>query len=318
MRTRLLLGLTAVLILLTATCAIARDDGALKFDSYGLSLSIPVPYDRMSMQLPPVNGLVEAYKSNNLVYVVIATDDIQPKNATARQALNLLSTMIGQAAAKMPALGLHAISGNSAQSKAAVGFGGKVDPNQVGTAKTAMDYATQIPPELRQMYGSDIYQAVLMAPFTETGRMIVGVAVVGPGSRQQEIDSAAAQVMSTVTIGASAAAANAPKESCEAGEVAPAPVAVQPINQIEKGQIELIGTVKSIDKKSKSLGMMVSQVTSYGQLPVILNPARQKKVFVKSIPADVKKGTNVVVLAVDSGVGKPVKAVSIKAMEPNK
>ncbi len=315
MRTSCLLSLVAALVLLAATCAIAQSTGEVRFDNYGLSVSLPVPYERMPMQLPAINGMVEAYKSNGLVYLVIATDEIQPKNATARQALNALTTMMSQVADKVPAMGLHTIAATSAQGKSAVGFGGKVIENQNKTAKTAMDYATQIPPELKQMYGNDIYQAALMVPFTETGRMVAAVAVVGPTSQQMSIDAIAMRMMSSLTIGKPAAPK--PKDAADGG-VAPAPVAAKVMNELKKGQIELIGTVSAIDKASKSLSMMVSHVTSYGQPSVVLNPARQKKVFVKSIPAGVKEGSSVVVLAADSGVGKPVKAESVKTMEPSK
>lgn len=320
MRVRMLLSLMVVLVLFGATSATAQNAGVVKFDDYGLSVALPVPFEPMSLQVPPLNGLIRAYRSKDFVYVVVVTDDIQPKTGTARQALGMMVSAMTQIASKVPSMGLHVISGSTAQGVSASGFGGRVSeaPQGKNAGKSAMDFTNQIPAELKQLFGNDIYQALLMAPFTEQGRMVAGVAVIGPGKQSMEIDAQAMQLMATVSIGSKSVAAQSAGVEADAAPTGPDPVTVKPINELKRGQIELIGKVSALDKSGKSLSMMVSQVASYGQPAAVLDPARLKKIFVKSVPADVKCGSTIVVVAIDSGVGKPVKALTLESVPDTK
>jgi|GEM_PF-2058849 len=322
MRVRLLMAAIAVLVLIGATGAAAQDASVIQYDSYGFSVAIPTPYEQVSLPMGQINGMLQSYKSNGLIYVVFATDDIRPVGSTARAALNMLAPQMNQAAAKAPALGLHTISGTTAQGAAAVGFGARVSEAQLNaqlqaaqgnkSKKSAMDWSSAIPAELRQMFGNDIYQAALMVPLTEAGRMIAGVAVVGPGSRSGELDGVVMSLMSILSIG-KPSISSTPGNGQSGVSATPAPM--RSLSSLKKGQIELIGKVSSLDKPNKCLNMMVSQVMSYGQSPVVLSPARLKKVFAKSIPADVKEGSLIVVVAADSGVGKPVTAETVKVVD---
>lgn len=318
MRVKSLVAATAILMLIGAIGAAAQDTGVLRYDSYGFSVTIPTPYERVSLPTAQINGMLEGYRSSGLIYVVFATDDIQPKGSTARAALNAMASMMSQMAAKALALGLHTISGTSAQGVVATGFAARVSEAQLKasqpkTAKrSAMDLSTAIPPEISQVLGNDIYQAILIVPFNETGRMVAGVAVVGPGSRSNELDAVVMRLMNTLSIGKPSVSST--PASGQSGE-SPAAAPVKSLSALKKGQIELIGTVSALDKPNKSLSMMVSQVTSYGQPSVFLDPARLKKVFVSSIPAGIKEGSRIVVVAADSGVGKPVKAETIKVVD---
>ena len=316
----------AVMMLIGATGAAAQDTGAIYYDNYGFSVAIPTPYEQVSLPLGQINGMLQSYKCNGLIYVVFATDDIQPKGGTARAALNMLAPQMNQAAAKVPALGLHNISGSSAQGVVAVGFGARVSEAQLNaqlqaaqgnkSKKSAMDWSTAIPAEFRQMFGNDIYQAALMLPLTETGRMIAGVAVVGPGSRSGELDAVVMRLMNTLSIGKSAGVSATPGNGQSGvSPTSPVPAPMKSLSTLKKGQIELIGTVSTLDKPGKSLNMMVSQVTSYGQSPVGLSPARLKKVFASSIPDDIKEGSKIVVVGAHTGVGKPVTAETIKVVD---
>lgn len=322
MRVRSLIAVLAALLLLAATGATAQNtSGVLKYDTYGFSVTIPTPFERTTIpNTGQINGLLEAYRANGLIYAVFATDDIKPTGTTARAALNMLTSMMSQAAGKVPGMGLHTISSTSAQGVAAVGFGVRLDEATLKKAsKGGMDWAAAIPAELRQLFGSDIYQAVAMVPANEKSRMIFGVGAIGPGSRSGEIDGEVTRVMRTLTMGAKAGTAGSQaKASSEAPTAVPAPTGTKAISVLSKGQIELIGTVSSLDQANKSLNMMVSQVTSFGQTPMILNPTRLKRVLAKALPADVKEGSKIVVVAGDSGVGKPVNAASIAVMEAAK
>jgi hypothetical protein len=326
MRIRLTLALMSILMLVGATAAVAQDSDVISYDNYGFSVAIPVPREQVSLPMGQINGMLQSYKSNGLVYVVFATDDIQPKGSTARAALSMMASMMSQAAAKAPALGLHTILGSSAQAVLAVGFAARVSEAQLNaqmkatqgskSKKSAMDWSAAIPAELRQMFGNDIYQAALMIPLSETGRTVAGVAVVGPGNRSGELDAIVMRLMNTLSIGKNAAVSSTPGNG-QSGEspASAAPATMKSLSTLKKGQIELIGTVSALDKPNKSLSMMVSQVTSFGQSPVGLNPARLKKVFATSIPGGIKEGSKIVVVAADSGVGKPVHAESVKAID---
>lgn len=318
MRVRSILTAMVILLLIAATCATAQNGTVHKYDSYGVSVTLPGTCERMSLQVPAISGLIEAYKGNNLVYVVVITDDVQPKTMTARAALNTMVGMMNQIASKVPELGLHTISGSSAQGVSATGFAARVSESQIkAMGKNPMNYVAQMPPEIRQMFGSDVYQAVLLAPLTEKGRTVAGIAVIGAGSRSMDIDAEAMRVMGALSIGEKVAAAK--PSGAKSGEASgtPAPAAA-PLNTLKKGQIELVGTVSFVDKPGKSLNMMVSQVTSFGQPGVVLDPARLKKVFAKSIAAAVKEGVKIAVVAADSGVGKPVTAQILKVIEAAK
>ena len=310
MRVKTLVTAMAILVLIGATGATAQDTGVINYDSYGFSVKIPTPYERVSLPLGQINGMLQSYKSDGLIYVVFATDDIQPKTGTARAALKLMVSVMNEAAAKAPALGLHTISGSSAEEVTAVGFAARVSEAQLKASqpttakKSAMDWSTAIPAEIRQMFGTDIYQAVLMLPLSETGRMVAGVAVVGPGNRSGELDAVVMRLMNTLSIGKPTVSSTPGN-----GKSAELPSA------LKKGQIELIGTVSALDKPNKSLSMMVSKVTSYGQPSVVLSPERLKKVFASSIPDDINEGSKIIVVAADSGVGKPVTAETIKIVD---
>lgn len=313
MRNASMLVATVALALCACLPVVAQDNGILSYSNYGFSVALPTPREQISLNLGQINGMVDSYKANNLAYVVFATDDIQPKGSTARQALNMMGSIMSAAASKMPEMGFHSLSGSNAQGIAALGFGSRVTKTMVTKAgKSAMDWAMAVPAQLREMFGDDMYQAVLMVPATETGRMIFGVGIVGPGGQSAQVDAEVVRVMQTLSIGAQPSAAS------PAVTTTPPPAPLKSLSQLKKGQIELIGIVSSIDKPGKSLNMMVSQVTSYGQSPVALNPPRQKKVFVKAMPADVKEGHKIVVVAADSGVGKPVTAQSIRVIESDR
>lgn len=311
MRSGSILFLVMAAALGIAITAHAQDADVATYPNYGFSIALPTPREPISLDLGQINGMVDSYKANNLVYVVFATDDIQPKDATARQALNMMGSITAAAASKMPETGFHSLSGSNAQGSAAAGFGARVAKTMAArVGKSAMDWATAVPAQLRAMFGDDMYQAVLMVPTTETGRMIVGIGVVGPGGQSAQVDAEAVRVMHTLSIGNKSSAAPTTVT------ITPAATTLKSLSRLKKGQIELIGTVISIDKPGKSLNMMVSQVTSYGQSTVALSPARSKKVFMKAIPADVKDGCKIVVVAADSGVGKPVTAESVRVIEP--
>jgi len=293
-----------------AVPAHAQDVGVVSYPNYGFSVTLPTPREPISLNLGRINGMVDSYKANNLVYVVFATDDIQPKDGTARQALNMMGSIMAAAASQMPDARLHSLSGSSAQGIAAVGFGARVTKTMaIKAGKSALDWAASVPAQLRSMFGDDMYQAALMVPATETGRMIFGVGIVGPSGQSAQVDSEVARVMQTLSVGGQSS------PSPSAATTAPAPAPPSALSRLKKGQIELVGTVSSIDKPGKSLNMVVSQVTSYGQPTVALSPARQKRVFVKTMPADVKEGCKIVVVAADSGVGKPVTAESVRVIE---
>jgi len=313
MTSRFALAFVLAVLVVATLPAVADDSGVLRYPSYGFSVVLPTPREAIGLDLGQINGMIESYKANNLAYVVFATDDIQPKNATARQALGMIAQMGAAISAQAPEMGFHVLNGSNAQAIAATGFGARVSKDMATkSGKSAMDWTTSVPAQLRAMFGDDIYQAVLIVPKTETGRMIVGVGIVGPGGQSPQIDAEVARVMQTLSIGAQPAVASA---SNGPGASSATASALKSLSSLKKGQIELIGIVSSLDKPGKSLVMMVSQVTSCGQAPVGLDPARQKKIFAKTIPAGVKEGSRIVVVGADSGVGKPVTADTIKVIQ---
>lgn len=82
---------------------------------------------------------------------------------------------------------------------------------------------------------------------------------------------------------------------------------------LKKGDIELAGNVTSVAEDRKSLEMSVTSVRMPGESPVKIDPPREKKVLVASLPADVKTGSKVVIAGKNAGVGKPMTAEFVVA-----
>ncbi|MCL5104970.1 MAG: hypothetical protein M1133_12770 [Armatimonadetes bacterium] len=88
----------------------------------------------------------------------------------------------------------------------------------------------------------------------------------------------------------------------------PATPAAKPATAIKKGDIALLGSVRSIAPNRKSLTMLVEQVTLPGMSPIPLNPARQKTVCFSKLAGGISTGSKIKVVGKNKGVGKPINA----------
>jgi hypothetical protein len=94
--------------------------------------------------------------------------------------------------------------------------------------------------------------------------------------------------------------------------VAPAPVVLpKPRRVLRKGEIELVGSVESIDGTTKSMVMLVDEVVMPGLKPIPLDPARRKTVYFRTLPGEVRVGSRIAIAGRNTGVGKPMTADSI-------
>lgn len=77
---------------------------------------------------------------------------------------------------------------------------------------------------------------------------------------------------------------------------------------LKKGEIELVGEVRSIAADGKSLVMLVNTIRMPQSDPVKLDPARDKDVLLASVPEGLSVGSRITIAGRNKGVGEPIKA----------
>ena len=316
--------LLASLLLLCAVAALAETTaGAVHtYESYGFSVSLPSTCQPVSLgNIGGGAGLQEAYQANGLAYVVLGINIPIPKNMSVRTAVSMGVQQVSSMSSKIPGANVNLVSATTADGEPVQGFSMTV----IESTRSTMG---KIPPEVKALFGTSIYQAAVIVPVKESPATIGVIAVVGPSSRQGEVISQMMQVAATFTRGKSAVAGSFTSGSREVmtgasgkgskGAAAPPQPIVKSINQLKKGQIELVGVVKQTDAAHKSLDMLVSQAVPFGGNGVMINPARLKRIYVNAITEDLKEGAIIIVVGGDTGPGKAVTADTITVMDASK
>lgn len=322
---RILLGsvVVAILVLVVVASALAQTPATTvhKYDSYGFSVSLPSDCQPVSLGNLASAEMQEAYKSNGLAYVVLATSGQIPRGMSAHSAVNLAVQQISSQSAKMPGANVRLISASTGQGVSAQGFGMTVGDGGKGRS-------AGLPQEVVSQFGQSIYQAVVLIPVVDSPAVIGVVAVVGPSGRQGDIDSQLLQTVQTFTLarlgsaGSSGGARDVFTQRGTKGSknapAAPPQPDIKPFNTLVKGQIELVGVVKSTDASLKCVDMLVGQAVPFGGHGTMLSPPRLKRVYVKELAEDVKEGAVIVVVAGDTGPGKSVTADKLTVMDMSK
>jgi len=309
------IGLVAVLVLGLAGFAFAETTGkVLKYDAYGFSVTLPAGSERIALEDLGGGGMQEAYQSGGLAYVIIATANVQPRGMSATAAVNMMAQMMDYIKSKDPSIPIHSLSGTTSQGVAAKGFG--LTGNQGASEKARA--MSRMPLEIARMFGSDAAVALLLVPVVEQPAMMGGILVVGPAARASECDSQVAQVVSTIVLSKPTRDAGLSVRKGSKTPAAPAGPEVKSINELKKGQIELVGVVKSTDSAGKCVDMLVGQAVPFGGHGAMLNPPRLKRVYVSEIAEGVKEGAVIIVVAKDTGPGKAVTADTLTVMDVSK
>lgn len=322
MRFCVCLAICALLVSLPVASWSQTTAGAVHtYESHGFSVSLPSTCTPVS--LGNVGGgaaLQEAYSANGLAYLVLAINPPIPKGMSVRTAVSMGIQQITSMSAKTSDASINLISAMTANGEGVQGFSTTVTESSRSTMG-------KIPPEVKAMFGSSVYQAAVIIPVKDSPATIAVIAVVGPAVRQGEIIGQLMQVANTFTTGKNAKAGtftNGPRDVMGvAGRgkkkpVAPPAPEVKSISELKKGQIELVGVVKSTDAAAKCVDMLVGQAVPFGRNGAILSPARLKRVFVNEIAADVKEGAIIIVVAGDTGPGKAVTADTLTVVDPSK
>lgn len=325
---RIILGmaLVAVLMLVMVGAAVSQTTAVHHYESFGFSVALPSDCQPVSLgSVAPGAGLQEAFSSNGLAYIVIATSAGIPQGVTAHTAVNLAVQQINAAMSKVPGASAHLISATTASGEGVQGFG-------VAVSDSSRASMGKIPSEVKRMFGSSVYQAAVFVPVVDSPAVIAVIAVVGPSSREGEVAGKLMEVTRSFTIGKSGAgtgSSTASPGSRDSGltlkrgpksktPIAPPQPDIKPISQLKKGQIELVGVVKSTDAAMKSLDMLVTQAVPFTGHGVMINPPRLKRVYVKEIAEGVKEGAVILVVAGDTGPGKSVTADTLTLMDMSK
>lgn len=324
---RILSGIVvvAVLVLMVGAAAVAQTATTTvhKYDSFGFSVSLPSTCQPVSLgNLGSGAELYEAFSGNGLAYIILAIRNL-PNNMSARTFMNMFSQALSTAMAKNPAVSFHALSATTGQGIPAQGFGMTVTETGKGVGK--------IPPEVKSMFGSSVYQAAVLVPIVDTPAVLGAIAVVGPADKQGEIMSQVIAVAQTFSLGKPSDAGATISSSSGSRDimtgthskgsktpVAPPQPDIKPFSELKKGQIELVGVVKSTDSAGKCVDMLVGQAVAFGGHGAILDPPKLKRVYVKEIAEGVKEGVVIIVVAKDTGPGKSVTAGTLTVMDMSK
>lgn len=314
------LGLVAVLVGALGTVAFGQGTTTVhKYDWSGFSVSLPSTCQPVSLGNISSNAeLQEAYQANGLAYLVLAISSTGSPALTAHAAVNLAVQSIAAAAAKVPGAYIHLISATTAQGASVQGFALTATDSKGGTGK--------LPPEVKTLFGNSLYQAAVLAPVVESPAVIAVLAVVGPPSRQGNVDSQLQQTVGSFTLANPGAAGitgthdvwSGPGSKGSKTPAAPPQPDIKPFNVLKKGQIEFVGVVKSTDTINKSVDMLVGQAVPFGGHGTMISPPRLKRVYVKEIAEGVKEGAVIIVVAKDTGPGKSVTADTITIMDLSK
>ena len=257
------------------------------YQAYNISVEISSPHDSFNPSKTPGSLMDEGYLSGGLAYDVIVAPIAPALRSKAalddylNQMLGLTNRIQQAIASRHPSEKWNVSAKNGKEFTGITIDDFIMDPS---FDKIASDHKASISMAIAALK-SDYSQCLL-------------VSVAGPRDRRSEIEAAAKAMAQSVD-----------NASSEASQAATPP-------ELRPDQIELIGVVKSISLRSKSLVMNVDTVNTRDQGSITLNPPRSKTVFASGFPKRIMVGSRLKVVGRNSGVGKPVRADVLLLMAP--
>jgi len=306
---------------------------SIRYAELGFQVQVPRAAAKQSIPASGDVRLSELHISGDLVYIVKV-------NRTPPD--TLASTAIEQSIQAMTKAAEGASARweiDSKQGNLFKGLSKAMKPDELGEAE-----AEQVKRALRDR---DLFGSLCMAPLDDESSPILTVGVIGPAGRQAEIENTAKFLAYNVKRVEKVAGPDTPPEpiappaaptdrpgprvrpvktppappgQSEPGEPPvvkppqvhkPAPVK----HDLKKGEIELLGTVESVDEKRGEIVMMVSEITMPRLKPIPLDPHRRKIVLYKTLLPGIEPGARIRVIGKNTGVGRPVSADVLELVE---
>jgi len=289
----------------------------ISVDEHGFKLQLPSPNEKQILQAVDKPEFIDAYTADGLAYVIRV--DKLPENTLASTAIEQDIQNRAKSAASLG--GSKRWELDSRQGRLFKGL----------SAPTEMtDSEMKAAPFVQSLLGGKPgYQAVCMASLKGESSPILSISVIGPREKMDDIESMAKFVGFTVsTFDAVRRVRQAPSIQIEKkpGPGTPtgrptaqtpgsssAPIAALKMKPtvrraLKKGEIELTGTVASLDPDGKGFTMLVNSILLPRQSPIKIEPARSKIVNLKQTDSRVVPGAGVVVVGRNLGVGSPILA----------
>ncbi len=296
-----LISIAAVAGACAAGGARGASNSPVTFEEYGFKLEIPRPFEKHVPPPKPGERLSQAYLSGGLAYIIKITD-VGPDSLASTVVEQTLQAQVKQASQA------RRWERNSRYGELFKGF----------TCLTKVDLNSA--PFLEKIMGGDTgYQSVSLAPLAGESSPILTIGIIGAKERSVEIDNLAEFLVSTVSTFKIAhgtkpkdvslkhpAAVSAAKPAAGLSQKPSAQAALRP------NEIELVGRVDSVGPGGDSITMTVDQIRLPKQGPIKLDPARTKLVYCKKLPSGAGPGTRLLVVGVNTGVGKPMSADRIE------
>lgn len=274
------------------------------FSDWGVSVEIPKPHEKSTV-LRDNNTLdCQLYVSGDYVYVFKVTK--LPPNTLAS---TFIEQLIQADVKSSPDGTTKRWELDNRQKELFKGLTRPLKPEMVEVAAVA-----------KVLRGEAGVQSIAMAPVRDETSPVLSVGVIARENLRQEAELRAEVMAGFLEFDRSApqprvvptvpAAPVPPKPTVTAPSPVPSRPAARPapVYTLKKGDIELIGEVKSVAADGKSLEMLVDTVRMPGTAPTKLNPPRDKKVTLVSAPEGVRAGARITVAGKNDGVGKPIKA----------
>ena len=184
---------TIVVILCAAGMAFAQTPGTgkvtqLQYPRYGFALHLPSASDKQTVAIPPGQDMfAEAFTGGGMVYAVFVASekDGVPPAVMLEQTLAMMSMQAPQAAVRR-------WQANSGQGIVFNGFTFTIPKAAVAMAQEAW---------IKQAIGSgDGVQAGAISPLPGNSKYAVGVAAMGPKTRESQVDDAVRMMISSLSF----------------------------------------------------------------------------------------------------------------------
>ncbi len=324
------LCLSVVIVLVLTVCSwgdepvVQPKTQTVRYDEWGFSVEVPASAVKNTIAPSQDSLLQEAYTSGETVFTI---------RLSKTPSDSLASTTIEQALQSIWSAG---------------GGKGKATRWEVALAGGALAKGTTGPlPIAKTPARESVIQAlrnvptstsVAMLPIADDTSPILTISITGPKSKSAEIETLAKFMAFRVELTkrpvgeptatlpepgvAPAVPDTKPATPPESGVVhsrrpavpaqpKPAPI-VKPV-VLKKGEIELVGKVKSIDAAQNVMTVVVRQIRLPSTGIVKFDTPRLKVVYYKTLPEGLRPESVVTVVGVNTGVGSPMTAAVILA-----
>lgn len=279
---------------------------ATAFPQWGLSAEIPKPFTRHP--LPPSDSIPysEVFISGDYAYTleIIKIPTKLLASTFIEQSIQSDIKLTSSAEAKRWEL----------ESRQGDLFKGITKPYQL---------TVPFPGALQKMLGGETgIQSVAMAPLNGESSPVLKIGIISSIANKTTAENKA-KALATFVVFTGKLNKIQPALVPKPVQVKPNPPIVikpKPITPtfLRKGEIELVGVVKSIDTVEKKLVLVVTQIRLPGSNMQKRDPAVPKNVVLLFIlPKDIKLGSKISVIGKNLGVGKPIMADVILLISEN-